>query len=77
MTWPSDRKTFHTACWLCFTGGGSKPARCARATLYASVAQHRCYRGIRKVRLLAGGLHAWHLRGYPVNTLGTRRSPAI
>jgi len=58
-------------------GGGSKPARRARATLYASVAQHRCYRGIRKVRLLAGGLHAWHLRGYPVNPLGTRRSPAI
>ena len=53
-------------------GGGSKPARRARATLYASVAQHLCNRGIRKVQPLAGGLHAWHLRGYPVKSLGTR-----
>ena len=53
-------------------GGGSKPARCARATLYASVARHLCDRGNRKVRPLAGGLHAWQLRGYPVKPLGTR-----
>lgn len=53
-------------------GGRSKPARRARATLYASIARHLCYRGNRKVRPLAGGLHAWQLRGYPVKPLGTR-----
>jgi membrane protein DedA with SNARE-associated domain/rhodanese-related sulfurtransferase len=53
-------------------GGGSKPARRARTTLYMSAAQHLHSRGPRKVRPLAGGLHAWHLRGYPVQPLGTR-----
>jgi membrane fusion protein (multidrug efflux system) len=53
-------------------GGGSKPARRARATLYTSVARQLCYRGIRRVRPLAGGLHAWQLRGYPVTPLGAR-----
>jgi len=52
-------------------GGGSKPARRAGTTLYASVALHLSYRGIRRVRPLAGGLHAWRLRGYPVKPLAT------
>jgi membrane protein DedA with SNARE-associated domain/rhodanese-related sulfurtransferase len=52
--------------------GGSKPAMRTRAILYASAALDLCYRGIRKVRPLAGGLHAWQLRGYPVEPLGTR-----
>jgi membrane fusion protein, multidrug efflux system len=52
--------------------GGSRAARRTRATLYASIALHLCHSGIRKVRPLAGGLHAWQLRGYPVQPLGAR-----
>jgi membrane protein DedA with SNARE-associated domain/rhodanese-related sulfurtransferase len=51
-------------------GGGSKLARRARTTLYMNAAQHLYPHGLRKVRPLAGGLHAWHLRGYPVQPLG-------
>jgi membrane protein DedA with SNARE-associated domain len=53
-------------------GGGAKPAGRARATLCASSGPYPGDLGIRKVRVLAGGLHAWELRGYPVKPLGTR-----
>jgi rhodanese-related sulfurtransferase len=66
---PRSRGLPHDALVVLY-GGGSKPARRARATLYVSVARHLSCRGIRRVRPLAGGLHAWHLRGYPVKPLG-------
>ena len=53
-------------------GGGSKLARRARTTLYMNAAQHVYSHGLRKVRPLAGGLHAWHVRGYPIQPLGPR-----
>ena len=52
--------------------GGSKAARRVRATRYASIALQLCHSGDREVRPLAGGLHAWHRRGYPVQPLGAR-----
>jgi NAD(P)H dehydrogenase (quinone) len=72
MTWPAFARPSTRRALVVLYGGGSKPARRARATLYASVARQLCYRGIRRVRPLAGGLHAWRLRGYPVKPLGTR-----
>lgn len=50
-------------------GGGSRQARTARAALYARAALHLRRVGIRGVRPLAGGLHGWRRRGYPVDPL--------
>jgi membrane protein DedA with SNARE-associated domain/rhodanese-related sulfurtransferase len=50
-------------------GGGSRQARTARAALYARAALHLRRVGIRGVRPLAGGLHGWRRRGYPVHPL--------
>ena len=48
-------------------GGGSRQARTARAALYARAALHLRRAGVRSVRPLAGGLHGWRRRGYPVD----------
>jgi membrane protein DedA with SNARE-associated domain/rhodanese-related sulfurtransferase len=50
-------------------GGGSRQARTARAVLYAHAALHLRRAGVRGVRPLAGGLHGWRRRGYPVHPL--------
>ena len=50
-------------------GGGSRQARTARAALYAHAALHLRRAGVRGVRPLAGGLHGWRRRWYPVHPL--------
>src|ERR1700687_4353036 len=50
-------------------GGGSRQARTERAALYAHAALHLRRAGVRGVLPLAGGLHGWRRRGYPVHPL--------